>query len=118
MTRRLLVVVEDLHWASVGTLDIVAEVARGGDAPLMLLVTTRDEPPFADTRLRAFLGRLATQPSVEVLSLSGLDVAAAASVIAAIGGDVDPEVGVRLTGGNPLFLPRGGPRGTWQSDAR
>ena len=102
--KRLLLVIEDLHWASVGTLDIVAEVARGGDAPLMLLVTTRDEPPFADARLRAFLGRIATLPSVEILSLSGLDVAAAASVIAAVGGDVDPDVGVRLTGGNPLFL--------------
>ena len=40
----LLFVIEDLHWASSATRDAVAHLARvGGDAQLMLLVTTRDE---------------------------------------------------------------------------
>jgi DNA-binding NarL/FixJ family response regulator len=103
--HKLLFVIEDLHWASVGTRDVVAHIARsGGDAPLMLLITTRDERPFVDEVFGHFLGRLAVLPSVEMIALSGLDLAAAANVIAAVGGDLDPAVGVRQTGGNPLFL--------------
>ena len=103
--RRLLFVVEDLHWATTGTRDAVAHLARsGGDAPLMMLVTTRDERPPIEAGLGAFLGRLAGLPSVEMIDLAGLDVAAATSLIDAVGGDLDPEQGVRLTGGNPLFL--------------
>lgn len=103
--RRLLFVIEDLHWASTGTRDVVTHLARaGGDAPLMLLVTARDEGPFIDDAFVAFLGRLARLPSVEMIALSGLDVIAAARLIAAMGGDLDPAEGVRQTGGNPLFL--------------
>jgi DNA-binding NarL/FixJ family response regulator len=103
--KPLLFVIEDLHWASAGTRDSVAHIARaGGDAPLMLLVTTRDERPFVDGGFGAYLGRLTALPSVEVVALSGLDSAAAADVIADVGGDLDPEQGVRQTGGNPLYL--------------
>ena len=70
----------------------------------MLLVTTRDAPPHVPAELAAFLGLLAGLPSVEMIALAGLDVAAAASMIDAVGGDLDPAQGVRLTGGNPLFL--------------
>jgi predicted ATPase len=103
--RQLLFVIEDLHWASIGTRDVVAHIGRfGGDAPLMLLITTRDERPFVDDDFSALLGRLAGLPSVETIALSGLDVTAAATVIAAMGGDLDPDEGVRQTGGNPLYL--------------
>jgi hypothetical protein len=103
--HKLLFVIEDLHWASIGTRDVVAHIARfGGDAPLMLLITTRDERPFVDDDFSSFLGRLAGLPSVETITLSGLDVTAAANVIAAMGGDLDPDEGVRQTGGNPLYL--------------
>ena len=71
------------------------------DAPLMLLVTARDEPPDVEAGFAAFLGRLASLPSVTMLRLAGLDVAAAASLIDMVGGDLDPEQGVNLTGGNP-----------------
>jgi DNA-binding NarL/FixJ family response regulator len=104
-SRRLLFVIEDLHWASVGTRDAVAHIARaGGAAPLMLLVTTRDEAPFIDSAFGAFLGRLTRLPSVDVVALSGLDVGAAAALIESVDGELDPEEGVRQTGGNPLFL--------------
>ena len=103
--RRLLFVVEDLHWATAGTRDAIAHIARtGGDAPLMLLVTTRDAPPYVEAGFGAFLGRLAGVPSVEMIAMAGLDVSAAASLIEAVGGDLDPQQGVSLTGGNPLFL--------------
>ena len=103
--RPLLFVIEDLHWASSGTRDAIGHISRfGGDAPLMLLVTTRDAPPHVPADLAAFLGLLAGLPSVEMIAFAGLDVAAAASMIDAVGGDLDPAQGVRLTGGNPLFL--------------
>jgi DNA-binding CsgD family transcriptional regulator len=103
--RPLLFVIEDLHWGSSGTRDAVGHIAlSGGDAPLMVLVTTRDAPPHADPGLIAFLGRLAGLASVEMIALGGLDVAAAASMIEAAGGDLEAEQGVRLTGGNPLYL--------------
>jgi hypothetical protein len=84
---------------------VVAHIARaGGDAPLMLLVTTRDDGPFIDDAFAAFLGRLARLPSVEIVSLSGLDVAAATTLIGAVDSGLDPGEAVRQTGGNPLFL--------------
>jgi DNA-binding NarL/FixJ family response regulator len=103
--RRLLFVVEDLHWATAGTREVIAHISRsGGAAPLMMLVTTRDAPPYVEAGFGAFLGRLAGVPSVEMIPLAGLDVSAAASLIDAVGSDLDPEQGVSLTGGNPLFL--------------
>ena len=107
----VMLVLEDLHWASSGTLDAVVHIARtGGAAPLLVLATVRDDPT-APTAISA-LGRLATQATAEVLTLGGLDGAAAASIISAAGSALDPEQAVRDTGGNPLFLrelARGGP---------
>ena len=103
--HQLLFVVEDLHWASAATRDVIVHLARiGGLTPLMLLVTTRDERPFVDDAFRTFLRRLTGMPSVEVVALSGIDVGAAARVIDAVGSELDPGDAVRQTGGNPLFL--------------
>ena len=103
--HRMLFVIEDLHWASSATKDAVAHIARvGGDVPLMLLVTTRDERHFIADGLGAFFGRVEALSSVEMVSLSGLDAAAAARVIDAVGGDVDSAQACCQTGGNPLFL--------------
>ena len=100
-----LFVIEDLHWASSATRDVVSHIARvGGDAPLMLLITFRDEPQLDGGDVGDFLARLASLPTVEFVTLSGLDATAAASVIHAVGGDLDPEFAVWQTGGNPLFL--------------
>ena len=100
-----LFVIEDLHWASSATRDVVSHIARiGGDAPLMLLITFRDEPQLDGGDVGDFLARLASLPTVEFVTLSGLDTTAAASVIHAVGGDLDPEFAVWQTGGNPLFL--------------
>ena len=101
----LLFVVEDLHWASSATRDAVTHIARvGGDAPLMLLVTVRDERPVGAGSMAAFFSRIASLASVEVVALEGLDVSAASTVIGAVGGDLDPAHAVWQTGGNPLFL--------------
>jgi len=101
----VLLVLEDLHWASVGTLDAVVHLARaGGAAPLMVLATTRDGPPSAAGASEALTTRLASLATAETLTLGGLDRHAAAVIISSAGSDMDPEQGVRDTGGNPLFL--------------
>ena len=103
--RPLLVVIEDLHWASSGTLDALAHVARArSTASLMLLVTSRDERPFAAEELRMFLGELARLASVELMEMRGLGVSDAGRLIEAVGGALDAERAVEQTGGNPLFL--------------
>ena len=112
MIRPTLVVIEDLHWASTGTRDVLARVARFADAtPMMLLLTTRDD---ALSEVGPVLARLERLPSVEVVSLAGLDVASAALLVAAGDDRIDVAEAVRTTGGNPLYLrelTRGGPSG-------
>ena len=86
-------------------MDAVTHIARvGGEAALMLLVTVRDERPVGAGSMAAFFSRIASMPAVDVVALEGLDVAAAATVIDAVGGDLDAEHAVWQTGGNPLFL--------------
>jgi DNA-binding CsgD family transcriptional regulator len=102
--RPMVVVLEDVHWASSGTRDALASIARtGGAVPVLLVATARDDPTVGPEATR-FIAELARLPVVDVVSLGGLDVDAAQAVIDAVGGDLDPTDAVRVTGGNPLFL--------------
>ena len=110
----LLFVLEDLHWASQGTREAVASIARSPRrAPLLMVVTSRDDPSTSGG-YGSYLGRLARAPSVATVVLGGLDAAAAARLIGELGTGLEPAVGLAQTGGNPLFLrelARGGPGG-------
>ncbi len=100
-----LFVIEDLHWASDATRDMLARFARTPTrAPLMILATARDTAPDLDEALERFLGAMVRVPSVEVVALTGLDVAPAAALLAELGSAIDVEQAVQDTGGNPLFL--------------
>ena len=100
-----LFVIEDLHWASEATRDVVVRLARTpARAPLMILVTTRDSAPDLDAALERFLGAMARAPAVDVVELAGLDLGSAAELIAGVGSDLDAERARQETGGNPLFL--------------
>ena len=97
----MLFVLEDLHWASDGTREAVASIARSpGRAPLLLLATTREESSTSDD-YGAYLRRLARLPDVATVALGGLDLAAAAQLIDEIGAEMDPALGLAQTGGNP-----------------
>jgi DNA-binding SARP family transcriptional activator/predicted negative regulator of RcsB-dependent stress response len=107
--RRLLVVLDDLQWADVASLRLLAHLATTvADAPVVVLVTYRDRTldggePLADT-----LAELARTAPVDRLELAGLEVADVARVMAShLGADPDDEL-VRLvrdrTGGNPFFV--------------
>jgi DNA-binding CsgD family transcriptional regulator len=70
----MLLVIEDLHWASATTRQGIQQLARlSGRAPLLIVVTTRDSAPDLDDRLAAFLSELGRLPSVEMVRLRGLD---------------------------------------------
>jgi DNA-binding NarL/FixJ family response regulator len=101
--RGLLVVIEDLHWASaaaLGTLELLARSPRA--ARLLVVGTTRDAG--TQERYGAFLGRLGRAPGVTTVALTGLDLDAATRLIASERSALDPVDGVARSGGNPLFL--------------
>ncbi len=99
-------VLEDLHAADVGTLDLLTFLARPLRAMRVLVVATmREEDPRLTDRMKQRLTRMARDGlSVPLERLSDRDIAA---LTAATFGRAVPESAVRrlaeLTGGNPLF---------------
>ena len=99
----LLFIVEDLHWASEVTHEVVEVIARSARrSRLVVVATTRDRP--GHDRYAALLGRLSRSAGVVTVSLTGLDVAAATQLIASERSSLDPAEAVSRSGGNPLFL--------------
>jgi DNA-binding CsgD family transcriptional regulator/tetratricopeptide (TPR) repeat protein len=96
-------VIEDVHWADEATVDLLRFLGRRiRNAPVLLLVTYRDEGLSATDPLRVALGDLATQRSVRRLSLPPLSKEAV--VVLAAGSGLDPVDLYRLTSGNPFFV--------------
>lgn len=95
------VLVEDLHWAEDPLLDLLEELAREVQAPLMLLATAR--PEFADTR-PAWAGR----PHTSAVWLEPLSLADAGSMVRRLlGAETPPELEeliVERAEGNPFFV--------------
>ncbi len=103
----LLVVVDDLHWATSTTLAAIRYLARvSGHGPVLFVATTRDQPPDVHAELAEVLAELATLPAVERLDLAGLDEQAVAALVATIDGEAlaDPAAVSAATGGNPLYV--------------
>ncbi|WP_219471944.1 ATP-binding protein [Nonomuraea rhizosphaerae] len=97
------VVVEDVHWADEATLDLLRYLGRRvWNAPVLLLVTYRDDGPVADDSLRVALGDLASQRSTRRIGLAPLS-AAAVRVLSDGTGWAAAELH-RLTGGNPFYV--------------
>jgi predicted ATPase len=108
-TRPLLVVVDDLHWADVPSLSLLAFLAAElTDARLVVVGTYRDVEVLAGGPLAETLGALAREPVVERIPLGGLDRAGVAALIGAtIGGrPAEPLVAAVADrcGGNPFFI--------------
>jgi len=107
--RPLLVVVDDLHWADVPSLSLLAFLAgEVGDAGLVVVGTYRDGEVTAGRPLADTLGALAREPVVERIALGGLDRADVARLIGrTIGGrPAEPLVAAVADrcGGNPFFI--------------
>jgi DNA-binding SARP family transcriptional activator len=108
-TRPLLVVVDDLHWADVPSLSLLAFLAGElKDARLVVVGTYRDVEALAGRPLADTLGALAREPVVERIALGGLDRAGVARLIGhTIGGrPAEPlvEAVAGRCGGNPFFI--------------
>ena len=100
--RPLLLVVEDLQWAGMPTLLLLRHVVRRLEgAPLLVLVTMRDEEANLVADPARLLADLSREHVVERIALGGLEEADAAELVG------DPELAHRLhgrTAGNPFFI--------------
>lgn len=97
----LVLVVEDLQWATPEVLEVLLLlVARQSATPLAVLATVRDPAPMPGPVAGA-IGELRRR-SGSVIRLQGLDERAAGRLL---GTDTDAtREALRLTGGNPLYL--------------
>jgi DNA-binding CsgD family transcriptional regulator len=101
----VLLVVEDVHWATPSTRAALRHLARtSGHAPVLVLATTRDAAPDLDDELTVFLAELERLPSVTWLGLDGLQETEVAALLADLGGGGDAASVRAETGGNPLFV--------------
>lgn len=107
--RPLLIVLEDLHWAGQATVAFLTYlVERLGSAPIILLVTYRDDETGPSHPLRAFRRIMQREHGVVSLPLGGLSLSDVEDFITRISGS-DPRDGFThrahaLSAGNPFFL--------------
>jgi tetratricopeptide (TPR) repeat protein len=98
--RRLLVTVDDAHWAHPATLAMLVHVLRAvADEPCLVVIAHRHTE--GEDVLTPFLADVARLDGVARVHLGGLG----ADAVVALGADVaDAERLVAHTGGNPFFL--------------
>jgi DNA-binding CsgD family transcriptional regulator len=98
-----LLVVEDLHWADEGTLDVLRLLAhRMQDAALLLVVSHRDDELGPWHPVRILVGELGATRSIRRMQLSPLSPSAVAAMAEPFG--TDAAALYRRTGGNPFFV--------------
>jgi DNA-binding NarL/FixJ family response regulator len=98
-----LLVVDDLHWADQGTVDLLRFLLRRvGSGRTLVVGTVRDEELDVSHPMRALLGDVARSPHAITMRLQPLSVAAIATMID--DQTVDPLRIEQLTGGNPFFV--------------
>ena len=103
----LLVLLDDLHWADLPTLQLIAHLVRS-PAPerTLFLATTRAEE--GSDELAALLATLRREGVLERLELGGLDAIETGALVSALGGlPATPAFVAELHGvteGNPFFI--------------
>jgi tetratricopeptide (TPR) repeat protein len=108
-TKPLLIVLEDLHSADRGTLEMLEHVARNvGDRRLLLVGTYRDIEVDRTHPLSAALAELRRLPHLGRVLLRGLNADEVRRMLSGIAGQAVPwglaEAVHRQTEGNPLFV--------------
>ena len=101
--RTALVVVEDVHWADEGTLDVLRLLARKIETtPCLVVATYRDDQLARDHPLRIALGDVSTAAALQRLSVRPLSRAGVAQL--ADEGGIDADTVWQLTAGNPFYV--------------
>ena len=107
---RLLVVLDDLHWADVPTIRLLRELARrAAGSPVLVVATYSDLETDASGPLAQSLADLRRERLVDRVVLAGFDKPETAALVAARIGENAGDVALveRLcdqTGGNPFFI--------------
>lgn len=100
-----LLVIEDLHWSSDDTRDVLRHLVRvSTGARLLVVATVRDTFPDLDDTLSAFVSELVRAAAVETVHLRGLARGEVAQLLDELGHHADPDIVLGETGGNPLFV--------------
>jgi DNA-binding CsgD family transcriptional regulator/tetratricopeptide (TPR) repeat protein len=102
-TSPTLLVLEDLHWADEGTLDVLRILGRRiGSVPALVLVSYRDDELRPTQPLRLVTGELATAAGVSRLKVEPLSPEAVSALAEPY--DLDADELYRRTRGNPFFV--------------
>jgi DNA-binding CsgD family transcriptional regulator len=97
------IVIEDVHWADEATIDLLRFLGRRlRDAPVLLIMTYRDDGLAAGDPLRVAVGDLASLRSTRRVSLPPLSAAAVRALAGGTG--LEPAELYQLTGGNPFYV--------------
>jgi DNA-binding CsgD family transcriptional regulator len=102
-TAPSVLVLDDLHWADQGTIDLLRFVLRRISQTRSLIIgIIRDDEVGANHRMRELLGDVARSPRAVSLSIPPLSVQAVESLVGAR--TVDPAWLHGVTGGNAFFV--------------
>ncbi len=108
VTRPVVHVVEDLHWADHPTLDLLRFLATNLSTERLLVVATYRDDERLDPAVRTWLAELGRLPVTRRLHLERLGVEETAALLTELlGHPPDPEVVERTlarSAGNPLFV--------------
>ncbi len=110
-----ILILDDMQWADADTLDLIRYVARRWtemNAPILLLLTVRQEAYAADATLREWLTRLERDTSLTRLLLDNLSAAAVEGLVKTLAGDEADETSTSAFGawlwaetrGLPFFI--------------
>nr|WP_246401981.1 AfsR/SARP family transcriptional regulator [Jiangella mangrovi] len=106
--RPVLLVLDDLHWADISSLRLLAFVAGDlGDRPVLIVATFRPEPGSHPELFRDILGAISGEPSTDRIDLSafGADEVAAYLRLRHAPDDRDlVRTLLERSGGNPFYL--------------
>jgi DNA-binding SARP family transcriptional activator len=107
--RPVAVILEDLHWANVDTLDAFEHLARrAGSSHILLVASYRTEEASSEHPLRGLRRHLQHEHRASVVGLGPLDRAAIEELVAGAAPNADDPSGLadaiyRSSEGNPLF---------------
>ena len=98
-----LLVIEDVHWADEGTLDVLRLLApRVGDVAVLLVVSYRDDELGPWHPVRILIGELGAARAIKRMRLVPLSPSAVATMAEPFGADAAELY--RRTAGNPFFV--------------